>query len=105
MSFSDGIDKFSKKLDDLQRNAKKLDSSSVPLKEIFTPKFLKDCSSFESFEDLVKASGFSAESQDEFDAIPEDKWNEFIVKNTTYASWQEMINEAAAQYGRKSLGL
>lgn len=35
--------------------------------------------------------------------IPDDKWNEFIVKNTSFNSWEDMQKEAMNLYVKEQL--
>ncbi|WP_322003351.1 hypothetical protein [Marinobacter alexandrii] len=106
MSFKiKGLKEAQEKLKKLSEGAEQLDGQSVALSEVLTNAFIQDNSSFDSFEDLIKASGFTVESRTDFEAIPDEEWDDFISKNTNFNSWQEMINSAGAIYARSKLGL
>ena len=62
-----------------------------------------NCSNFNDIEHLFEASGFTVESKEDFEAIPDDKWNEFIVKNTSFNSWEDMQKEAMNLYVKEQL--
>ena len=106
MSFEiKGLKEAQEKLKKLSEDAEQLDGQSVALSEVMTDIFIQNNSSFSSLDDLIKASGFTVESQADFEAIPDDEWDDFISKNTNFDSWQEMINSAGAIYARSKLGL
>ena len=52
-----------------------------------------------------KKSGFKVESQEDFEAIPDDVWDEFIRNNTSFASWKEMLQAAGAAWAKAKLDL
>ncbi|MBC3946685.1 hypothetical protein H8S21_15240 [Erwinia persicina] len=96
-NFGDGIDKISK-------NLKKIaETKSVGFGELFNKEFLAACSSFSSLEDMFEKSGFKVETPEDFKAIPDDEWESFIIKNTSYDSWEEMQSDAGSKYFQKIL--
>ena len=100
-----GLDQAIKKLDDIQNRAQNLNGShSVPVSELLSPNFMQRNTKFETFDAMLEASGFKAETQAEFDAIPDDKWNVFIASTTRFSSWQAMLEEAGAEWVKKGLG-
>jgi len=106
MSFEiKGLKEAQEKLKKLSEDAEQLDGQSVALSEVLTDVFIQNNSSCDSLDDLIKASGFTVESQADFEAIPDDEWDDFISKITNFDSWQEMINSAGAIYARSKLGL
>lgn len=105
MSFKiTGLKEAQQKLKELSDNAKKLDGQSVPLSEVLTDAFVSENSSFISFDKLIEASGFKVESQTDFEAIPDKEWDEFILANTRFENWQEMIDAAGLLHAKKQLG-
>lgn len=101
-----GLKEAQDNLRKLSERAKKLDGqSSVQLTEIMTDSFVAKNTSFRNFDELINSSGFKADSQEDFDAIPDNEWNDFISTNTNFTNWQDMINSAGAIYVRKQLDL
>lgn len=101
-----GFDELERKLNDLADRAKRLDGThNVPISELLTPGFLAGCSRFASADQMFQASGFKIESADDFKAIPDAEWDMFIKNNTSFGSWQEMLQAAGAEWTRKQLGL
>lgn len=96
-NFSDGINKLSKNL------SKIAETKSVSFAELFNKEFLAACSSFTSLEDMFEKSGFKVETPEDFKAIPDDEWESFIIKNTSYNSWEEMQSDAGSKYFQKIL--
>ena len=54
---------------------------------------------------MLEASGFSVESAEDFLAIPETEWDQFISQKTQFSNWQEMQKTAAVELMKKKLGL
>jgi len=101
-----GLDEFQKKLDDLKNRVESISGErSIPLNELLTPDFLAACSTFSSAEELFERSGFKVESQEDFAAIPDEPWDEFIRVNTSYFNWQEMLQAAGAAWTKAKLNL
>lgn len=100
-----GFTEIQKKLADLSDRAQRLDGAqNVPITELLTLEFLSTCSHFKSAVELFETSGFTMSSQEEFDAIPDDKWNAFIRQNTSYSSWEEMLKAASTAWVKRELG-
>ncbi len=80
MSFKiDGLDKLQKQLKQMEKNAKELDkTTSVPFDELFTPSFMRKHSAFTTFDELLAAGNFSVDSQEDFEAIPDDVFDNHI---------------------------
>lgn len=53
---------------------------------------------------MFDASGFKVESQEDFAAIPDVEWNEFIRSISSFSDWQTMLGEAGATWAAKKLG-
>ena len=75
----------------------------VPLYDLFSPEFMRENSSVQSFEDLIQVGGFKCETTEDFENIPEDEWEEAIKAHTRFASWEEMQKEAGAEWIKKQL--
>ena len=52
---------------------------------------------------MLDASGFKVESAEDFAAIPDEEWDAFVSKNTSYSSWEEMQKGAAKDYTKRQL--
>jgi len=100
-----GFDKLQKELKQLQKNAKKLSGThSVPLTDLFTASFMRKYTQFDSFEDFLSSGGFEVNSQEDFEAIPDEVMNAHVAKTTHFQTWEDMLNKAAEVYFAKKLG-
>lgn len=101
-----GFDDLEKQLQKMADGAEELSKTdSIPLTELFTPSFMRKCSSFSSFDDFLSAGNFDADTQEAFEAIPEEPFNEYISSVTPFKTWDDMLQEATNQYISKKLGL
>ncbi|MCH2089766.1 MAG: hypothetical protein MK175_21515 [Pseudoalteromonas sp.] len=88
----------------LAENAEKLDGrNTVNLAELLNDGFVSSHSNFKSFDDLLSASPFKATTPDEFDAIPNEQWDEYIAKVTNFDSWEDMQKRALDTYIHRKL--
>lgn len=91
-------------LDKLKKNLSELSGTNeVKLVELMNPDFISSCSQYSSLEELIDAAGFNVESKEDFEAIPDAEWEEFIVKNTSHESWLEMQKAALLIYTKANL--
>jgi hypothetical protein len=99
-----GLDELSKKLDDLAERAETVNGTQeVPLSELLTPGFLAKHSRFLS--EMFDASGFKVDKPEDFANIPDHEWGLFIIQNTSFATWSEMLSAAGTEWVQKKIGL
>lgn len=91
-------------LDKLRKNLSELSGTSeVKLVDLMDAEFVSGCSQYASLEELFEASGFKIESKEDFLKIPDDEWDQFVTRNTSFESWLEMQKAAALAYAKKKL--
>lgn len=101
-----GLDKLERQLKQMEKGVKELERTNhVSFSELFTPTFMIKYTSFSSIDELLQAGGFKADSQEAFEAIPDDLLDKHISTITKFNSWEEMLGEATEQYALKKLGL
>lgn len=98
-SWTSGGKQFLNRLEELSN------PQQVSFADLFTPSFIQNYTQFLSFELMLEASGFSVESAEDFLAIPETEWDQFISQKTQFSNWQEMQKTAAVELMKKKLGL
>jgi hypothetical protein len=103
-----GLEATKRKFDRLKRNLKALDGPhQIPIRELFTPEFLRKHTKFGTFEDLVRGGGFAESdepvSAEKFRAIPDDAWDKWIASATDFPNWREMQEAAGAEYIKRKM--
>ncbi len=99
---SSGVER---RLKEMKENAEKLDGeNNVPFQELFNPAFMRKYTNFQNIDDMLENSGFKIESQEDFEAIDDLKWDEYVRKNTRFQNWHEMMSEATSLWALKQMG-
>jgi hypothetical protein len=99
-----GLQQFHQQLENLKNKIESLSGEqSIPLNELLTPDFLATCSTFSSAEEMFERSGFKVESQEDFAAIPDEPWDDFIRRNTSFFNWREMLQAADTAWAKNKL--
>ncbi|MCJ7774435.1 MAG: hypothetical protein MUP22_15030 [Desulfobacterales bacterium] len=78
------------------------DQHNVSLTELLNNTFISHHSTFSCIDDFFEASGFKIESREDFEAIPDDEWDQFINQNTSFNNWKEMLKAAGEEWVKKS---
>jgi hypothetical protein len=93
-------------LDQLAKNLQRLDGTrNVAFEEIFPNRFMRKYTKFASIDEMFEKGGFKVESQADFEAVPEADLNRFVVANTRFRSWEDMLGKASEEYALRQLGL
>lgn len=100
-----GLDELQKQLKQMERGAKELEGTKeVPFSDLFTKSFMRKYTPFSTFDELLEAGGFHADTTEEFEAIPDAPFDAHIAATTRFKSWEEMIRAAQEQYITRKLG-
>ncbi|MGQ9007630.1 hypothetical protein ACTXHP_05270 [Bacillus stercoris] len=100
-----GFKKFERNIKKMQNKAKELEKGQeVQLDVLFTESFMKKNTNFLSFDEMLNKSPFTIESQQDFESIPVDSWDDFVRENSKFFNWEEMQQEATNLYMAKQLG-
>ena len=101
----EGLDKLQKQLEQMQRAARALHGThEVKLNELFPSGFMLKHSKFSSFDALLNASGFTVNTKEDFEAIPDNEFDEYIRSVTTFCNWQSMLCAGTEAYVAKKMG-
>ena len=73
-------------------------SDTILLTELFDEPFMQRHTNVRSIERFFSQSPWSPREEEDFDTIPEEELNAYVVKNTRFTSWQEMICRALKEY-------
>lgn len=92
----DGFDKLISDLETLGERSKELEGErKVALPELFTSKFIKENTSFDDQDKFFD----SLPDPDETDV---EELDEFVSRNSSFNTWQELLNASATDYyGRR----
>ncbi|TWK86587.1 hypothetical protein CHCC20333_3446 [Bacillus paralicheniformis] len=102
---SNGLKEFDRKLKKMQQKASELEKGQeLQLNELFTDSFMKKNTKFSSLDEMLDKSPFTIETQQDFESIPDDLWDDFVRENSKFFNWEEMQQEAANIYVAKQLG-
>lgn len=95
---------FKKELGKLQEAAQELSQKTeISLGELFPDKFMKVFTDYASIDEFMEAAGIR--SPQDFEAIDEIDFDAFVVVNTSFKSWEDMLNSAYEVYVSKTLGI
>ncbi|MCB9990470.1 MAG: hypothetical protein H6867_03690 [Rhodospirillales bacterium] len=102
----EGFDEFRKDLDKLAQNVAALDGQhDVPIDELLTPTFLLKHTRFSSTDELFEQSGFKIESPEDFEAIPDEEWDNYIRSISNFNDWEAMLSKAGEIWITEKIGL
>ena len=101
----EGLDELQEKLEVLTQKVHELDGQNIPMSEVLAGDFISRSTKFSSLAELLEASGFKIESQDDFAAIPVNKLDRFIRSNSPFDSWNALLSTAGSEWAKKKIGL
>lgn len=93
-------------LEHLAKNMEKAEKaekamSMVSFKDLFTPAFMTTYTDFANFGELLVVGKFNVNSFEEFMALLDQAFDDFLKKTTKFQSWEEMQSTAVADYMKK----
>jgi hypothetical protein len=101
-----GSDELIHKIDDFEQAAESLQGEhSVSLESLFPDEFISAHTNFPTLEGFLTSSEFDISSQEAFEAVPDDEWDEFVKSESDFSSWQEMMEAAVALWVSNNLDL
>jgi len=89
----EGFDNFegeSYRLQEVANNSEGL----IPFTELFTSEFMHQYTQFDSIEELLSSGGFEVNSEDDYEAIPDEDIDAYVAKTTKFDSWEQMLTNA-----------
>lgn len=66
--------------------------------ELFTSDFMRHYTQYESIDELLSSGGFVVNSEEDYEAIPDEAIDAHVRKTTNFLSWKEMLTEAVDAY-------
>jgi len=100
----EGFDKLEKELRRMESAAKELsEEREVSFEELFNPDFMSEYTEFKSFKELLESGGFKVNSVEDFAAIPDDEFDEHILRTTSFDKWEDMQKTAEIKYFERKI--
>jgi hypothetical protein len=100
-----GFNEFQRELKRLQRNAERINGENrIPFYHLFSNEFMKGHTKFSSIHEMFEQSPFTVETEEDFLAIDDQEWDEFIKTHSNFNSWAEMQEEAVLEWTTNQLG-
>ena len=92
-------------LDELQNQLEQLANfgDGIPMTELFDEEFMLMYTEFASFDKLLEEGKWDVESQEDFEAIPQDEFDEYIDTNTEFPDWETMMQTGATRHIEEKL--
>lgn len=101
-----GFDELHKKLDQLAKNAQKLNGKhNIPVSELLTPAFVSRHTRFASANELFDNSYLHIKTAEDLRAIPNEKWDAYIRSVSNFDDWHSMLSAATGEWAKKRLGI
>lgn len=92
------------KLNNLQNNIKKFEGThNLHLNEILTDDFIKENTSFKSFDDMIEQSGLTLNETTYEELCENESLNDYISKNTKYESFEDICTNGIVEFARKEI--
>jgi hypothetical protein len=102
----EGLDKIQREMQRFHDNIQRLSGTrTVPITDLLTDDFMREHTSFLSAQQMFDASGFEINSAEDFQRIPDQEWDAFILHGTQFTSWDDMLGRAGEVYVVKQLEL
>ncbi len=101
-----GFDELKNNLNKMADRAKELEGShQVAIPDLLTESFVKKHTKFKDAQELFDESGFKIDNTEDFKAIPDADWDNYIAGISDFDSWNEMLQAATAEYVKRKIGL
>ena len=99
-----GFEEMEDELARLQEQLESFDGShELSMSELFTKDFMTTYTDFDSIQELFEASPWTVESQENFEQIPVDEFDEFVDEYTGFNSWEVMLSAAGREWVTRQL--
>ena len=79
------------------------DQHAVALRELLTPRFLTNHTTFSSLEDMIARSPGGVATDEAFIALPTPVRDAFVARNSGFRTWDRLINFAIRDYSTSAM--
>ncbi|MCO5388592.1 hypothetical protein [Desulfosporosinus sp.] len=74
------------------------EEGSIPFTALFPSQFMQQYTQFKSIEELLSSGGFEVNSEEDYEAIPDEDIDAHVAKTTKFNSWKEMLTNAVNSF-------
>ena len=101
-----GFRELERELKRMQRNVRAIDGTNqVPVAEMFPPAFMRRFTDVGTFDELIEVGGFTVNTPEDFEAIPDAEWDAHIAEVTRFPNWQAMLEKGGTEWVTRKIGL
>lgn len=101
----EGFEELADELDRLGDRVQSVDGgNTVPIQELFPVDFMTTYTEFGSIEQFFEESPWDVETDEDFERIPEGKFDAYVDDHTGFSSWEAMLSAAAREWVSRRLG-
>ena len=72
----------------------------VGIHDLFNAKFMKKHSNSDTFAAFLEKGNFQADTLEDIADIPDELWDRYVARETTFANWRAMLDAANAEQGK-----
>ena len=102
---ADELADFADQLGEMADNVGELEGeNNVALEDLFTEQFMRQHTDTVSFEEFIENSQWEVESQEDFEAIPEDEFDEYVDERSDFDTWEDMFGAAGTEWIAREIG-
>lgn len=77
--------------------------NEIPFTEFFPEDFMRLYTEFDSIDAFLKASQWEVEDQEDFRAISDEPFDEYVDEHTDFPSWEVMYQTAGKRFIKRRL--
>jgi hypothetical protein len=92
-------------VDELHERASALSEDADALAAVFPPSFMERHTDADTFEGFVEESEWEVSSREEFAAIPQGEFDDYVADRTSFGDFEEMLGQAGEEWMARQLGL
>lgn len=93
-----GLDDLEDAIDDMLGDLSLGEENEIPLEEMFTPEFMGLYTEFQNIEQFFEASPWEVNSEEDFEEIPEEEFDQYVSEHTDFPNWGVMQETAGKRY-------
>lgn len=97
------IDQFINDLDNLADKVESLNGATVDFDILFNADFMTQHTKASTFDEFLAQGRFQVETEADFEAIPDEEFDNYVSSATNFKSWDEMLEAATDEYLEQQL--